>query len=192
MVRKITQKIIIQRCKKWPVPPKRQCQSSPIWYVIQSKPGKREMVKAYDNLVRQKFETFLPWCWQKRKWRAAEKVPLFPYYLFVVAKDEWRAINSTSGVLRILTFDDRPAVIESGIVEALQRQSDAHQGAVRLRETFKRRYTPNQTVKIVDGPFRGYVGKVLDLSDKQGRVDLLLDVLGRKSAVSINENDLAQ
>ena len=162
------------------------------WHVIQSKPGTKQLVRAFNNLDRQGFKTFLPWCWRKRIGHAAEKIPLFEWYGFVQAKEQWRAINSTYGVLRILTVDDKPGVIESWRVEALQRQSDAHGGAVRLRETFKRRYTPNQTVKIVDGPFRGYVGKVLDLSDKQGRVKLLLDILGASSAVSINENDLAQ
>lgn len=164
----------------------------PDWFVVQSKPGKRELVRAFNELTRHGFETFLPWLHRKRPGRSADKVPLFPYYGFVVAREQWRTINSTAGVLRLLTIDDRPAVIESGIVEALQRQSEAHQGAVRLREMFKRRYMANQSVKIVDGPFRGYVGKVLNLSDKQGRVNLLLDILGRSSAVSVSENDLAQ
>ncbi|KKL52394.1 hypothetical protein LCGC14_2285880 [marine sediment metagenome] len=162
------------------------------WHVVQSKPGKQQLVRAYNHLVRQKFETFLPWCWQKRKWRAAEKVPLFPYYLFVQAKDEWRAINSTSGVLRLLTIDDRPAVIKSSIVEKLQRQSDAHQGAVRLAETFRRRYVTTDKVKIIDGPFKSHVGEVVDVYSKEGRERFLLDIIGAPGQVWVDENDLAQ
>ena len=163
------------------------------WHVIQSKPGTKQLVRAFNNLDRQGFKTFLPWCWRKRIGHAAEKIPLFEWYGFVQAKEQWRAINGTFGVLRIVPgMDGKPGVIQTSIVEGLQRQSAAHQGAVRLRETFKRRYMANQSVKIVDGPFRGYVGKVLNLSDKQGRVNLLLDILGRSSAVSVSENDLAQ
>ncbi len=161
-----------------------------MWYVVQSKPGQKKLVKACANLDRQGFTTFLPWLHRRRPARPPDLVPLFPYYLFIKAREQWRVINSTPGVLRILTVDDKPAVIDTGIVEALQRQSDAHQGAVRLREVFKRRYTANQTVKIIDGPFRGYVGKVLNLSDKEGRVKLLLDILGRSSAVSVSDKDL--
>lgn len=160
--------------------------------MVQSKPGQRELVRAFNNLKRGGFETFLPWLWRKKPGRGADRIPLFPYYGFVVAKEQWRAVNSTPGVLRILTVDDRPAVIDTGIVEALQRQSDAHQGAVRLRETFRRRWRPDMQVKIIDGPFRGYVGKVLNMSDGKGRVDLLIDIMNRSAVVSTREGDLQQ
>ncbi len=108
------------------------------------------------------------------------------------AKEQWRAINSTSGVLRLLTIDHRPAVIKPSIVEKLQRQSDAHQGAVRLAETFKRRYVTADKVKIIDGPFKSHVGEVMDMYSKEGREKYLLDIIGALGPIWVDENDLAQ
>lgn len=159
---------------------------------MQSKPGSREITRACNNLNRQGFETFLPWLWKRSPAKAERKVPFFEYYFFVVAREQWRAINSTPGVWRLVTVCGEPGVIKSSIVEGLQRQQKASHGAIRLREVLPRRWSVGEKLTLIGGPFafRGYEG-VVDATPK-GRVRLLLTVLGRKTILTVDDDDLSR
>jgi len=82
------------------------------WFILQYKPNAHRV--ALRNLQRQGFETFLPLheVTQKKSTKFVLDVrPLFPGYMFVAFELEsapWRKINSTMGVLRLVSFDGQP------------------------------------------------------------------------------------
>ena len=153
------------------------------WYVARTLP-QREL-HAERQLANQCFRTFVPRHWKNR--RHARKVetisaPLFPRYIFVVVdrtSDRWRSINGTLGVDRLLMYGGEPQVVPVGVVENLVAAADA-QGNIRF----------DFHLKVMAGPFAELVGQ-LERLDDNGRVRVLLEILGGKIRVALPQKLLA-
>jgi transcription antitermination factor NusG len=148
------------------------------WYVVQSL-AKRE-AGAAAQLNAQGFSIFLPQGMRTirhaRKLRT-ERVPIFPGYLFVVLdldRDLWRSVNGTFGVSRLIMARDAPCPVPQGVVEALYCYLD-EDGVCR----FDRDLDVGQAIRVVTGPFAQAIGR-LDRLDANGRVRVLLEILGGK------------
>jgi transcriptional antiterminator RfaH len=161
------------------------------WYVVQTQPHSEP--KAVWHLGRQGFETYLPRCEKRRRHaRRIETIaaPLFPRYLFVaidMASQRWRSIHSTIGVSHLVCNGDAPTPLASGVVDGLRRRED-ERGLVRL-ET-RPRFVIGEQVRIVDGIFASRLGLFDGISDNE-RVAVLLDMLGRKVRVVIDDLSVA-
>jgi transcriptional antiterminator RfaH len=163
----------------------------PRWYVVQTQPHCEG--KAVWHLGRQGFETYLP-RYEKRR-RHARRIetvatPLFPRYLFVaidIAAQRWRSIHSTIGVSRLVCNGDDPAALADGVVDGLRRRED-ERGFVRLDR--RPRFGIGEQVRIVDGIFASCLGLFDGISDGE-RVAVLLDLLGRKVRVVLDELSVA-
>ena len=159
------------------------------WYVARTLP-QREF-HAARQLLNQNFRTFVPRFWKNR--RHARKVetisaPLFPRYIFVVVdrtRDRWRSINGTLGVDRLLMYGGEPQAVPLGVVENLIAASD-EQGNVRFDLHLKE----GDAVKVTAGPFADLIGRLERLED-QGRVRVLLEILGGRVRVAIPPGLLA-
>lgn len=150
------------------------------WYVVYTRANGEAM--ALEHLRRQGYTTYLPkhlrW---RRHARRKELVarPLFPRYLFValsLVQQRWRPILSTIGVCDLLRRGDAPAPVPVGLVEEIQNSE--RDGHLDLSRTFGRLCVGDE-VRVASGPFAELVGRVYDATD-QGRVCLLLDLLGRQ------------
>jgi transcriptional antiterminator RfaH len=160
------------------------------WYVVQTHTHSES--KAVAHLERQGFEAYLP-RYQKRRRHArrVEVVPavLFPRYLFVsvdMAAQRWRSIHSTIGVSRLVCNGDEPAPVPDGVVAELRRREGAN-GFVQLE---RRTFEPGSRVIINDGAFASYLGLFEGMRDDE-RVTVLLDLLGRKVRVVLDELSIA-
>ena len=160
------------------------------WALVQFKPNSDGV--AVRNLTRQGFEVFLPKIEMTTRTSSKfikSKRPLFPGYLFArinLAVGGWRAINSTYGVSRILTTAGKPTPVTESLVEEIRTRCDSD-GVVQPKDDFE----VGEEVKLQQGPFADLVGKILTLSPDQ-RVWILLEVLGRKTKVAVNANDLSR
>jgi transcriptional antiterminator RfaH len=142
------------------------------------------------NLVNQYFRTFLPK--RHKTIRHARRLltveaAFFPRYLFIVmdpSRDQWRSVNGTFGVARLVMRGEGPQPVPPGIVEALQASCDE---AGIFRHGL--RLQVGDTVRMMGGPFSEQLA-VLDQLDDDGRVRVLLDILGRKVAVSTHANNV--
>jgi transcriptional antiterminator RfaH len=158
------------------------------WYVVQTQPHAEG--KAMGHLIRQGFATYLPrYLKRRRHARKIETVaaPLFPRYLFVTVDMEtqrWRSIHSTFGVSRLVCNGDEPAPVPEAVVAELQSRVDA-QGFVRLER--RPQFVPGEHVRIVDGVFADSLGLFEGMADRE-RVAILLDLLGRKVRILLDEN----
>ncbi len=154
------------------------------WYLLYSKP-RRERV-AFDNLLRQGYEAYLP-VMRRRKRRGARYVdglePLFPRYLFVNLSDQsddWSPIRSTVGVSHLVRFGDVAARVPDALVTRLRRR-EAEDGA---RERTGERLRAGDQVRIVDGVLRGYEA-IFEAKTGKERVLLLLEIAGRAATVRV-------
>ena len=156
------------------------------WRLVQLKPNC--LAIAHRNLVRQGFRIFCPMeeTTQRRKGLFVTVTsPLFPGYLFLGCPDSAapvRAVNSTYGVSRVVSFtNETPAEVPPGIVSALMARCD-ERGLLKPADVLQ----PGDEIKITNGPFTNFVGKVQSLGPQQ-RVWVLLDLLGNSTRVAVKQ-----
>jgi transcription antitermination factor NusG len=159
------------------------------WYVARTQ-SQRELY-ASKQLVNQGFRVFVPRYWKNRRHaRKTETVlaALFPRYIFVRldrTKERWRSINGTFGVDRLLTRDGEPQAVPRGVVESLITAT-APDGGIRFHFDLKE----GQNIRVTAGPFADLVGQ-LERLDENGRVRILLDLMGGKVRVGLPQTFLA-
>lgn len=155
------------------------------WYLAQLKPNSARIAER--NLSRQGIRTFLPLLARtaKRRGRFVEvKEPLFPGYIFVSfgeALARWRAVNSTYGVARLVSFGREPAPVPAELVAELQMRCDPS-GVIQPEAQLR----PGDRIAIRHGPFAGLIAEVTRISPDR-RVWILLDIIGGRREVEISE-----
>jgi transcriptional antiterminator RfaH len=150
---------------------------SEAWFVAQIKPNCERLSER--NLVRQGFQTFRPVHEETRR-RGSKFVPalrpLFPGYLFIAfdpADGRWRAVNSTYGVARLVSFGSAPARVPDALVWGLLRRCDRSGKLLRPGEV-----NPGDRVRIATGPFAGFAASVESFAPNM-RLRLLLELMGQ-------------
>lgn len=175
------------------------------WYVVHHKPNAEQI--AIRNLVRQNVRVFVPFEMAVRnpprvgagtakntlprvsagKTRELRK-PLFPGYLFVSFGGDdlpWRAVNSTFGVLRLVSFGQNiPAAVPDVLMQHLRSRCDA---SGRLLPPVD--LQPGEEVLVVDGALANFVGTVEKI-DPQQRVWLLMNFMGRETRVKVDATNV--
>lgn len=160
------------------------------WLAVHTKP--RAESTAALHLERQGFSVFLPRLKQRKRRSGRWQVvvgPLFPRYLFIqvsLGEADLGALRSTRGVVDLVRFGQALVPVDERIVDALQSHQQASEGAAVLADT---PYRPGDRIEILDGPFAGLSG-IYRISRDRDRVELLLDLLGRNSAVAIERESL--
>ena len=150
------------------------------WFLAQLKPNCANI--ADRNLKRQGFDTFLPMeeATGRRNGKFVTAMrPLFPGYIFVafdVALGSWRAVNSTYGITRLVSFGREPRAVPPDLISELMRRCDA---AGKLLPTNCLR--PGDRVTLTKGPFVDFVAEVERIAPDQ-RVWVLLDIMGGRPA----------
>jgi transcriptional antiterminator RfaH len=148
------------------------------WIAIYTKPNQEEL--AVRNIARQGYEAYCPTIRRKRTHaRKVEVVrrPLFPSYVFarlLAEKPQWRPLVSTKGVRNVVRFENRLGFLPAGLVEQLKR----FEADDMLEQVAAPSFEPGAKVKVIEGPFRSFVAKVLSV-DERGRIWLLLDCMGQ-------------
>ena len=123
-----------------------------------------------------------------RKFRT-ELAPVFPGYMFVIldiGRHRWRSVNGTFGVQRLIMDGDRPLAVVPGVVETLVVSSD-HRGVLVYKSD---ELLVGDRVRLLAGPFSGALG-ILQRLDGNGRVQLLLDLLGGPVKVTVVRDRVA-
>lgn len=152
------------------------------WYVAQLKPNGFE--KAQINLARQGFETFMPV--RETSTRHARRVqtklkPIFSGYIFIRFGDDradWRKINSTLGIARLVSFEkNTPAPVPDALMAGLRARC-GEDGQLLPMTDLK----IGERVKLVAGAFVSFVGEIEDLVN-ENRVRILFEFMGQKTRV---------
>ena len=158
------------------------------WYLVQVKPNGYRLAQL--NLIHQGFKCFQPLvrATERRgeQFRPVSR-PLFPGYLFVAfdpTRAPWRKINSTAGVVRLLSLGNTPQLVPEGLVADLRARLDA-EGHVIFSDTL----IVGDRVEIQSGPFAGFLGEVARLAP-DARAHLLVDLMGRKARVMAQVTEL--
>jgi transcriptional antiterminator RfaH len=153
------------------------------WYAIHTKPRQEAMART--SLEREGVETFFPKLRRRRTIRRVRKWvtgPLFPGYIFArfdVVKSG-RLVKYATGVIKIVSFGGKPAIVEDAIVTAIVQHSDDDVLTVEAPK-----FQPGDRVEIRKGPLRGLQGIFERQMSDRDRVLVLLDTLARGARVQV-------
>lgn len=156
------------------------------WYAIYTR--SRHEKSAEDLLRRKRVETFLPLYQTIRRWKNGDHrvaLPLFPGYAFVhIALANRLEVLKVPGVVRLVSFDGRPAALPQEEIDGLRRAlADGVRAAPHPYLTVGRR------VKVTAGPLAGRQG-ILVRRKGASRIVLSIDLIQRSIVVDVDSSSL--
>jgi len=150
------------------------------WYALQHKP--RQGDRALTHLQNQDIACFYPKI-TVEKIKAGKRTkklePLFPGYLFVNLEQTdpmWAKLRSTRGILRIVSFANKPAAIPDDVIQHIKDSLHAvvEQGGIK----------PGQAVDLEDGPFKG-ISAIFQAYDGEERAIVLISFMQKQQTVKV-------
>lgn len=162
------------------------------WFVVVCNPkGER---RAQLGLRRAGYQTYLPqtkrWVAHARKKEAREN-PLFPRYLFLGLAEgqDFYRMRGVDGVESLVRNDSIPIRIPAGsLAQLLDREQAGEFDFTRMPEQGPQ-YAPGEIVRLSTGALTDMTGHVLGMLSK-GRVEVLIDFMGRGAKVQIKAAEL--
>jgi transcriptional antiterminator NusG len=110
---------------------------------------------------------------------------IYPGYVLVdmiMSEDSWYVVRNTPRVMGFVGPDStKPTPLSKDEVEHLMLRMEKE------KETkFKVDYSVGDLVKIIDGPFKDYEGKIIEVDQEHGRIKVVIPVFGRDTQVEID------
>ncbi len=112
------------------------------------------------------------------------KEKIFPGYILIKMELDdlsWLAVRTTQGVTSFVGIGNKPTPISEKEVKSIVQFMN--QGAP---ATFKDVFLIDDTVKIIDGPFSEFIGKVDSVDKEKGKVRILVSIFGRETPVELD------
>jgi transcriptional antiterminator NusG len=113
---------------------------------------------------------------------------IFPGYVLVemnMTDDSWYVVRNTTGVTGFVGTGSKPVPLGEDEVERLLSQMIDTEGG----ETagFKINFELGEEVRITDGPFEGFLGKIEEIDAAHGKVKVLVAMFGdRETTVELD------
>ncbi|RJR28058.1 transcription termination/antitermination factor NusG [candidate division WWE3 bacterium] len=169
------------------------------WYVVHTYSGHENKVAAtlkqraeIGGFTDRIFKMFIP---QQQKIVVTEgkkrstEEKLFPGYLMVqmiMDDDAWYVVRSTPGVTGFVGMGSAPTPLPESEVKTLMKFAKME------APKFEAKFSVGDSVKISDGPFRDFLGKVDEVNEEQGKVKVLVSVFGRETPVELDFTQISR
>ncbi len=108
---------------------------------------------------------------------------IFPGYVLVemiVTDDSWYVVRNTPNVTGFVGSGTTPTPISEEEVKSLQKRMGVEE------PKYKIDVTVNTPVKITDGPFKEFEGKISEIDEARGKVKVLVSMFGRETPVELD------
>ena len=109
---------------------------------------------------------------------------IYPGYVLVqmtMEPDSWYVVRNTPRVTGFVGSDStNPTPLSFEEVESLMARMGQKEPS--LKFDFKL----GETVRIIDGPFKDYDGKISEVDESRGRIKIMVPVFGRDTAVELD------
>lgn len=160
-----------------------------VWYLLRIHPNRERTVA--DKLTARGFTCYLPREMRTRRtvWNRRVKVelPIFPGTLFIPDFDaNIRMLREhAEGIIGYVRYGDTVAYANKKTMTEVRNFEAFCNTPMGQRPSTK----PGDAVRIVDGPLSYYIGRFENL-DADGRLRVLLDVLGRQVSIEFDEDQI--
>jgi transcriptional antiterminator NusG len=164
----------------------------PSWYVIHAYSGHEEKVKKnlekriesmdmHDKIL----EVFVPMEDEieiKDGKRRHVQKRIFPGYILVkmVMSDEsWYVVRNTPGVTSFVGSGNKPVPLQESELRSILKQ-------VKQEPQIRVEFQLGESVRVVDGPFADFLGKVDEINAEKGKLKVLVNMFGRETPVELD------
>ena len=162
------------------------------WYVIHAYSGHEEKVKKnlekrIESMDMQDkiLEVFVPMEDEieiKDGKRRHVQKRIFPGYVLVkmVMSDEsWYVVRNTPGVTSFVGSGNKPVPLQEGELKSILKQ-------VKQEPQIRVEFQVGESVRVVDGPFADFLGKVDEINPDKGKLKVLVNMFGRETPVELD------
>lgn len=108
---------------------------------------------------------------------------IFPGYVLVemvVTDDSWYVVRNTPNVTGFIGSGTTPTPIDPAEMQKLQKRTQAEEPVHHIDVNI------DDPVKIVDGPFKNFEGKVSSVDESRGKLKVLVSMFGRETPVELD------
>ncbi len=121
---------------------------------------------------------------QKKQGKKIEKrVKVFPGYILIkMALDEssFEYIKRVPGVTNFVSSGNKPVILKEKEVRDILEALDPNKGFKP-----KKKWTKDMIVRITDGPFTDFTGKIEDINEDKEMLKVMISLFGRDTPVEI-------
>ena len=173
--------------------PKQQAEQQKNWYVIHTYSGYEDAVaknlkqrieslgmedKIFNVIVPKEKKIKI----KSGKRRVVEE-KIYPGYVLVemfVTDDSWYVVRNTPNVTGFVGAGTTPVPVSSQEIDILKKKMGVE------TPQYKIDVSKGDPVKIVDGPFKDFDGKVSEIDQERGKVKVLVNMFGRDTPVELD------
>lgn len=115
--------------------------------------------------------------------RKTVKEKIFPGYVLVsmvVTDDSWYVVRNTPNVTGFIGIGVVPTPISDEEIKQIQERMGVEEPKYKIDVEVG---TP---VKIIDGPFKDFEGKVSEVDEARGKIKVLITIFGRETPVELD------
>jgi len=115
--------------------------------------------------------------------RKVTEEKIYPGYVLVemiVTDDSWYVVRNTPNVTGFVGVGTTPVPVSQAEVDTLKKRMGVE------APQYKIEVKVGDTVKITDGPFKDFDGKVSDIDEERGKVKVLVNMFGRDTPVELD------
>ena len=115
--------------------------------------------------------------------RSTVEEKIFPGYVMVemiVTDDSWYVVRNTPNVTGFVGSGTIPTPVSEEEVKQITKRMGAEE------PRFKVEFNSGDLVRIMDGPFKEYEGKVSDIDEQKGKVRVMVNIFGRETPVELD------
>ena len=108
---------------------------------------------------------------------------IFPGYVFVemiVSDDSWYVVRNTPSVTGFIGTGTIPTPVSPKEIAELQKRMGIDEPKYTIDVAV------DAPVKIVDGPFKNFEGKIASVDDERGKVKVLVSMFGRETPIELD------
>ncbi len=173
--------------------PKQQLPHKKQWYVIHTYSGYEEAVarnlrqrissmgmedKIFEVLVPKEKKIKI-----KKGEREVVEEKVYPGYVLVnmiVTDDSWYVVRNTPNVTGFVGAGITPRPVDDKEIEDLKSRMEVEEPEHKIE------FRVGDSVKVLDGPFKGFDGKVKEIDAKRGKIKVLINMFGRDTPVELD------
>ncbi len=172
---------------------KQQIQQGRSWYALHTYSGYEDAVaknlkqrieslgmedKIFDVLVPKEKKIKI----RNGKRKAVEE-KIYPGYVLVemiVTDDSWYVVRNTPRVTGFIGAGTVPIPVSLKEIGVLKKRMEVKE------PEFKIDVKKGDSVKIIDGPFKDFEGKISEVDEERGKLKVMVDMFGRDTAVGLD------
>lgn len=108
---------------------------------------------------------------------------IFPGYVLVemvVTDDSWYVVRNTPNVTGFVGSGTTPTAVSPEEIEVIKKRMGVSE------PKYKIDVAKDDAVKINDGPFKGFDGKVSEVDEEKGKIKVLVSMFGRETPIELD------